>query len=59
MANFPCVGTVKKVSVWLPEELWRKARIRALEEGRAVSELVQQALEAHLGKQERPRKPKE
>lgn len=37
-----------KTTIRLPEALWRKARIRALDEGRTFQELVQRSLELYL-----------
>ena len=39
-----------KTSLALPEELWKSARIRALQEGVDAQDLVARALEAYLRK---------
>jgi hypothetical protein len=43
----PVVKRVK-TSLSLPEELWRAARIRAIEDGMDAQDLVARALEAYL-----------
>jgi hypothetical protein len=39
-----------KTSLSLPEDLWKSARIRALQEGVDAQDLVARALEAYLRK---------
>lgn len=41
----------------LPDDLYRAARIRAAEEGRTVTSLLEQALRALLDEHETPAKP--
>jgi hypothetical protein len=45
----PMVKRVK-TSLSLPEELWKSARIRALQDGMDAQDLVARALEAYLRK---------
>lgn len=44
-----------KATVKLPEEVWRRARIRAIEERRDFQDLVAEALEEYLAKREKRR----
>lgn len=44
-----------KTTIGLPEPLWKRARIRAVEEGRDLQDVVASALEAYLA---RPKPPK-
>ena len=41
---------VKKTSLQLPEGIWKSVKIRAVEEGRNVQELVADALKDYLRK---------
>ncbi len=41
---------LKKTGLNLPEGLWRRLRIRALEEGRGVQEVVAELIEKYLSK---------
>ena len=41
-------GEIKKTSVNLDEDLWRRARMRAIEEDTTVSELVERTLREYL-----------
>ncbi len=47
------VSTVSKTSLNLPADLWKKVRIRALEEDRNAQEIVIEMLEEYL---RRPKK---
>jgi post-segregation antitoxin (ccd killing protein) len=42
-------GPVDRIAVYLPPELARNARVRAVNERRTLSALVANALEEHLG----------
>jgi hypothetical protein len=44
------VMAVKKTSLQLPEAIWKSVKIRAVEEGRNVQELVAEALKDYLRK---------
>jgi hypothetical protein len=39
---------MKKTSMKLPEDLWKKLRIRALEEGRDAQNIVAELIEGYL-----------
>ncbi len=41
-----------KVSVWLPRSLWRRAKLQAAREGRALRLLILDALMAYLKREE-------
>lgn len=43
-------GDVVKTTVELPEELWRKAKIRAMDDRSDLRSVIIAALEAHLRK---------
>jgi len=42
------VGRRRKTSITVDEELWRQAKHLAVDEGRDVSEVVEEALRRHL-----------
>ncbi len=46
-----------KVTVRLPEGLWKKTRIRALEEDRNAQDLIQDGLELYFAKHPKPSAP--
>ena len=41
-----------KVSIWLPRTLWRRAKLRATEEGRPLRLLILDALAGYLNRKE-------
>jgi hypothetical protein len=43
-----------KVSFWLPRVLWRRAKLRALQEARPLRLLILDALTAYLDRKEDP-----
>lgn len=44
-----------KVSIWLPRMLWKRAKLRATQEGRPLRLLIIDALAAHLNGKENER----
>ena len=43
-----------KVTIRLPETLWKKTRIRALKEGRNAQDIIQDGLELYFSQRGRP-----
>lgn len=43
-----------KVTIRLPETLWKKTRIRALEEGRNAQDIIEDGLELYFSKRGKP-----
>jgi hypothetical protein len=41
-----------KVSLWLPRVLWKRAKIQAADEGRALRLLILDAIDAYLKRKE-------
>jgi predicted DNA binding CopG/RHH family protein len=42
--------SMSKVTVRLPESLWKRTRIRALEEGRDAQDIIRDGLELYFAK---------
>ena len=55
-ARYPCnTGTVANLTLAIDEDLLRRARIRALEQGTSVNAVVREFLESYAGSADRAR----